>query len=75
MLFHRPHQLKVILTGGPRSGTSFLARLIFEMGYHPGRKKHLIWPEEKTKKGYLEHLKLLQISKDILKKLDADFHH
>ena len=74
MLFPKDHQLQVLLTGGPRSGTSFLAKLVTEMGFHPGSAKHVKLNRESNQKGYLEHLQLLQISREILGKLDADFH-
>ena len=74
MFFKKQHELKVIITGGPRSGTSFLAGLVNEMGFHPGKHVLLKAPPANIRKGYLEHLKLLKISRSILDKLNADFN-
>lgn len=74
MFFKKQHKLKVIITGGPRSGTSFLAGLVNEMGFHPGKNILFRASSANIRKGYLEHLKLLKISKDILGKLNADFN-
>ncbi|MEM8907770.1 MAG: sulfotransferase [Bacteroidota bacterium] len=67
--------MRVLITGGPRSGTSFLAGLIRAMGLHPGRERHLKLPDLQSRKGYWEHQRLLDISRQLLVKMKADFHH
>lgn len=66
--------LKVIITGSPRSGTSFLAGLVCRMGFHPGPEKWLKNPDEHNPHGYFECMPLMKISMKILEKLGGDFH-
>ena len=67
--------MRVLVTGGPRSGTSFLSGLIGLMGFSHGKPDQIKEADEHNQFGYFEHEELTSISKTILKKLDADFHH
>lgn len=66
--------LKVIITGEPRSGTSFLSGYISRLGFNLGHKKNIKGPDKNNRHGYFEHRNLMQVSKDILIKLKGDFH-
>lgn len=46
--------LRVLVTGFPFSGTSFLAHLLVEMGFSPGPRKNLKGPDEINRWGYWE---------------------
>lgn len=65
--------LKVIITGNPRSGTSFTCDLICRMGLHPGSPQNIKPPDVHNKYGYWEHIPLLTYSNAILKKLGIDY--
>lgn len=74
-MFKKPtHKMKVIITGGPRSGTSFLAGLVHQMGFHAGNTGSLKKADQHNKYGYYEHLELMNISNKVLQKLGGDFH-
>jgi len=66
--------LKVIITGPPRSGTSFLAGLVHEMGFSPGPARWLKAPDEHNPYGYFECMPLLEIENRILSARGGDFH-
>lgn len=66
--------LKIVITGSPRSGTSFLAGLIHQMGFNVGPKKWLKGANEYNPYGYFECVPLMKKSEDILEKLGGDFH-
>lgn len=70
-----PKPLKVIVTGSPRSGTSFVAGLVHRMGFSLGPKKWLKKGDEHNPYGYFECLPLKKISNKILEELGGDFHH
>lgn len=70
-----PDPLKVIITGPPRSGTSFVAGLVVRMGFSPGPKEWLKPPDEHNRYGYYECEPLKAIEKAILTRLGGDFHH
>lgn len=67
-------KLRVIVTGSPRSGTSFLSGLVHRMGYSVGSDAHIKAADEHNKYGYFEHVKLMEISIALLGNLGADFH-
>jgi len=52
---------KVVVGGYPRSGTSFLCRLVVEMGFWPGSYYNLKMPNNNNKFGYWEHLPLRKV--------------
>lgn len=66
--------MKVIVTGLPRSGTSFLAGLIAKMGYRTGPESWLKPADANNRFGYYECVPLIHISERILAKLNGDFH-
>ncbi len=49
---------KVLITGHPNSGTSFLCNLVVEMGFSPGDKSLLKPPDAHNMHGYWEHVPL-----------------
>ncbi len=69
-----PRELKVIVTGPPRSGTSFLCGLVHRMGYRLGPEEWLRQADVNNVHGYFECLPLLRISEEILSKFGGDFH-
>ena len=68
------NNLKVIVTGPPRSGTSFLTGLISRMGFSPGPEDWLKKGDEHNKYGYFECMPLWKISFVMLKNLGGSFH-
>ena len=66
--------LKVLITGSPRSGTSFLANLVAEMGFSCGPAEWLKQPDEHNPRGYFECNPLRKLTSDILTKLGGNFH-
>lgn len=66
--------LKVIITGLPRSGTSFLTSLVHKMGFSLGPQNWLVGADKYNRYGYFESIPLNRLSDKILKKLDSDFH-
>lgn len=60
--------LKVIITGTPRSGTSFLAGLVVRMGFSPGPIEWLRAANQHNPYGYYECALLMKIEHDLLKK-------
>jgi len=68
------NNLKVIVTGPPRSGTSFLTGLITQMGFSPGPADWLKKGDEHNKYGYFECMPLWKISFGVLKNLGGSFH-
>ena len=62
-----PHPLKVLVTGPPRSGTSFLAGLVARMGLSPGPSAWLNPADEHNRYGYYECLPILKVEEEILK--------
>ena len=75
MHYKGPKPLKVVITGPPRSGTSFLAGLVTGMGLSPGPKEWLKDADEHNPYGYFECLPLLYIEDDIFRKLGGSFGH
>ena len=65
--------MKVIVTGLPRCGTSFLTGLIAKMGYSLGSRDTIKQGDEHNKYGYFEHMLLMNLSNSILGKLGGDF--
>lgn len=75
MLFKKKDKgLKVIITGGPRTGTSFLSGLIGKMGFSHGNPKKIKTADKHNIYGYFENLDIIRIEEMILKKLDGNFH-
>ncbi|MGF1507355.1 MAG: sulfotransferase [Anaerolineae bacterium] len=68
-----PDPLRVIVTGQPRSGTSFLAGLICRMGLHPGPAHQLRPPDDANPHGYYEYLPVMRLERAILRQLGGDF--
>lgn len=50
--------LKVLVTGYPNSGTSFLCNLVVELGFSPGKIENLKPADSHNRYGYFENLKL-----------------
>lgn len=73
MIWNKQHNIKVIITGGPRSGTSFLSGLVSKMGYSLGDDSRLVKANEYNKYGYFENMDLIKISNSILTKMSKDF--
>lgn len=65
--------IKVFIVGLPRTGTSFLANLIKEMGFSLGNYDSYIKFEDSDRKGYAEHMRLNSISNNILEELGYDY--
>ena len=59
-------ELKIIVTGPPRTGSSFLTRLINDMGYYAGPKDMMLPPDDHNKHGYYEFTQLNAISDKIV---------
>jgi hypothetical protein len=66
--YRGPYPLKVIITGPPRSGTSFLSGLVVRMGFSPGPKEWLKKADQYNPHGYYECAPLLKIDHDLLKR-------
>ena len=66
--------MKVIVTGLPRSGTSFLAGLVARMGYRTGPERWLKPADQNNQFGYYECVPLIHISEKIFRRLNGDFH-
>lgn len=66
--------LRVIVTGLPRTGTSFLAGLVNRMGFSAGPEGWLKPADEHNRYGYFECVPLMQISDRVLSKLGGSFH-
>ena len=60
--------MKIIITGPPRSGTSFLAGLVVKMGLSPGPKEWLKEGDKNNPYGYYECMPLMEIDHSLLKK-------
>jgi hypothetical protein len=69
-----PLPLKVLVTGSPRAGTSFVTGLIHTMGLDLGPQEWLKSPDANNPYGYFECLPLMQISNAILQTLGGSFH-
>jgi sulfotransferase family protein len=67
--------LKVIITGSPRAGTSFVAGLVSRLGFNAGPQDWLRPPDSNNPQGYYECTPLISISERMLQKLGGDFHH
>ena len=67
------YELKVIICGLPRSGTSFLTGLVERMGFNVGPKRWLKDNDKNNKLGYFECLPLNLLSEKIMDKYSADF--
>lgn len=65
--------MKVIVTGNPRSGTSFVCQLIHHMGLCAGLPQHLKPADQHNLNGYWEYLPLASITDSIFNKLNIDF--
>lgn len=65
--------MKVLVTGLPRSGTSFLTGLIAKMGYSLGNAASIKRADKHNKYGYFEHVRLMKLSESILEKLGGDY--
>ena len=48
--------LRILVTGFPNSGTSFLCNLFVAMGFHPGSEENLKPADDHNRYGYWEHL-------------------
>lgn len=70
-----PAPLKVIVTAPPRSGTSFLAGLLVQMGLSPGPEEWLKEADEHNPYGYYECLPLMYIENEVLKKLGGSYNN
>jgi hypothetical protein len=68
-----PRPLKVIVTGSPRSGTSFVTGLIHLMGFSIGPKSWLKKADRYNPYGYFECQPLNRLSSAVLMSL-GDFH-
>ncbi|MFB6273729.1 MAG: hypothetical protein ABEL51_12620, partial [Salinibacter sp.] len=66
MHYNGPDPLQIIVTGQPRSGTSFLAGLLSRMGLSAGPIEWLKSADEHNPYGYFECLPLLHLSEEIL---------
>ena len=66
--------LKVIITGSPRSGSSFLSGLVHHMGFDLGPEQWIKKPDRYNPMGYFECLPLMRCEMEALKKLGGDFH-
>jgi len=71
----RSEGIKVVVLGGPRSGTSMLANMVSLMGYNLGPDKWLKKPDINNRFGYFECLPLARISEKILRKSGGNFHN
>lgn len=67
--------LKIIVVGLPRSGTSFLTNFISLMGFSLGNKDWLKKPDQYNLDGYFECLPLNSITNRLLCEMGCDFHH
>ncbi len=74
MLNNKCNNLKIIVVGLPRSGTSFLTNLISTMGFNLGAEDWLKKPDERNVDGYFECLPLSLITNRFLYDLNCDFH-
>ena len=66
--YRKDDHLKVIITGPPRSGTSFLAGLVVRMGYSPGPTSKLRKADKDNPYGFYENMPLMEIDHNLLKK-------
>lgn len=66
--YRKGNHLKVIITGPPRSGTSFLAGLVVRMGYSPGPTSKLRKADKDNPYGFYENMPLMEIDHNLLKK-------
>lgn len=60
---------KFCITGMHRTGTSYMARLLYEAGFNFGDPDQLMPPNEYNPEGYFENVKIVKINNAILKKL------
>jgi Sulfotransferase family len=67
-----PNPMKVIITGPPRSGTSFLAGLVVRMGFSPGPIEWLRRADQHNPYGYYESMPLMKIDHALLTKFDGN---
>ncbi len=67
-MFHKiaNKKIQVFITGGPRSGTSFLSGLVGLMGFSHGNKKSLKGADINNRYGYFENVNLMQIEEQVL---------
>lgn len=70
--YKKGNQLKVIVTGPPRSGTSFLCGLIVRMGFDPGPKSWLKKGDRNNPYGYYECTPLMTIDHGLLGKFGGN---
>jgi hypothetical protein len=67
--------VKVIITGLPRSGTSFLTNMVSSMGFYLGPEEWLKPADQYNRYGYFENRHLLYTTNKILNKLEIDYHN
>jgi len=66
--------LKVIVTGQPRTGTSFLTNLVSVIsGYSLGPKGGLKTPDGHNPNGYFENEQIMQIEDELLQKMGGSY--
>lgn len=76
MIFKKNKNLKVIIVGPPRSGTSFLTSLVHKItDYNVGEDDDLRAPDPNNKFGYFEFVELMSITEEILKLQGGDYHN
>ena len=66
--YKKGNKLKIIVTGPPRSGTSFLCGLIVRMGFDPGPESWLKKGDQNNPYGYYECEPLMAIDHSLLGK-------
>lgn len=59
----------ICIAGMHRSGTSMVARLIFDSGVFPGPPQELLPPQADNPKGYFEHQGFLSVNETLLEQL------
>jgi hypothetical protein len=65
--------LRVVVTGLPRSGTSFVAGMLVRLGLRPGPRWLLRPANRHNPYGYFEHVTLNRVTNRLLRKMGRDF--
>lgn len=70
MMANTAHRASTVcIAGMHRSGTSMVARLIFDCGVYPGAPEELLPPQPDNPKGYFEHKGMLALNEALLEHL------
>lgn len=75
LLTPKTARLRVVITGLPRSGTSFLACLVHHLGFDPGPAQQLKGADANNPYGYFENRRMIRVENEIFERMGGNFMH